>query len=171
VQQHLHIVGIGGTFMAALARLAVSAGYKVTGCDNPIYPPMSDQLADMGIEPIVGFGVDQLALKPDLWIIGNFAKRGMPLIEALLDQALPMISGPEWVGRYILRGRHTIAVAGTHGKTTTTSLISHVLQQTGHEPGFLIGGVPVNFGVGSALGSQQPGAPFVIEADEYDTLF
>ena len=173
---HIHILGICGTFMGGLAALAREAGHRVTGCDAGVYPPMSDQLHALGIEAMQGFGTEQLALAPDTWVVGNVVSRarhtdGMakfPLMEAILDQGLPYTSGPQWLAEHLLAGRHVLAVAGTHGKTTTTAMLSWILEHAGREPGFLIGGVPLNFGVSARLGR---GAPFVIEADEYDTAF
>jgi UDP-N-acetylmuramate: L-alanyl-gamma-D-glutamyl-meso-diaminopimelate ligase len=169
---HIHILGICGTFMGGLAALAREAGHKVTGCDTNVYPPMSDQLRSLGIELIEGFGADQLALKPDMFVIGNVVSRGgtrdFALMEAILDAGLPYTSGPQWLAEHVLQDRHVFAVAGTHGKTSTTSMLAWVLDQAGLEPGFLVGGVPLNFGVSARLGRGQP---FVIEADEYDTAF
>jgi UDP-N-acetylmuramate: L-alanyl-gamma-D-glutamyl-meso-diaminopimelate ligase len=165
---HIHILGICGTFMGGLAALAREAGHKVTGCDAAVYPPMSDQLAALGIELIEGYGADQLAMEPDLFVVGNVVTRGNPLMEAVLDAGRGYTSGPQWLADHILPGRHVLAVAGTHGKTTTTAMLAWVLQQAGLETGFLVGGVPMNFGVSARLGS---GKPFVIEADEYDTAF
>jgi UDP-N-acetylmuramate: L-alanyl-gamma-D-glutamyl-meso-diaminopimelate ligase len=165
---HLHILGICGTFMGGLAALAREAGHRVTGCDANVYPPMSDQLRALGIELIEGFGPDQLALQPDVFVVGNVVTRGNPLMEAVLDAGLPYTSGPQWLAEHVLAGRHVLAVAGTHGKTTTTSMLAWVLDQAGLQPGFLVGGVPQNFGISARLGT---GAPFVIEADEYDTAF
>jgi UDP-N-acetylmuramate: L-alanyl-gamma-D-glutamyl-meso-diaminopimelate ligase len=166
---HIHIVGICGTFMGGLAQLAKAMGHRVTGCDANVYPPMSDQLVASGIELIQGFEADQLALKPDLWVVGNVARRGLPLIEAILNQRLPMTSGPAFLAGHVLAGRPVAAVAGTHGKTTTSSLLAWVLEQAGLSPGFLIGGVPEGFGVSARIG--RPEGVFVIEADEYDTAF
>jgi UDP-N-acetylmuramate: L-alanyl-gamma-D-glutamyl-meso-diaminopimelate ligase len=166
---HLHILGICGTFMGGLAALAREAGHRVTGCDAGVYPPMSDQLRALGIELIEGWSADQLALAPDVFVVGNVVTRGNPLIEAVLDAGLPYTSGPQWLAEHVLAGRHVLAVAGTHGKTTTTSMLAWVLDRAGLEPGFLVGGVPQNFGVSARLG--RPGGPFVIEADEYDTAF
>jgi UDP-N-acetylmuramate: L-alanyl-gamma-D-glutamyl-meso-diaminopimelate ligase len=163
---HIHILGICGTFMGGLAALARESGHRVTGCDSGVYPPMSDQLRALGIELIEGFGADQLALKPDVFVIGNVVKRGNPLMEALLDAGAAYTSGPQWLAEQVLHGRHVLAVAGTHGKTSTTSMLAWVLEQAGLKPGFLVGGVPLNFGVSARLGQ---GAAFVIEADEYDT--
>ena len=163
---HIHILGICGTFMGGIAALAREAGHRVTGCDANVYPPMSDQLRALGIDLIEGYGADQLALKPDVFVIGNTVSRGNPLMEALLDAGLPYTSGPQWLAENVLQGRHVLAVAGTHGKTTTTSMLAWILEATGREPGFLVGGVPLNFGVSARLGS---GRAFVIEADEYDT--
>ena len=165
---HIHILGICGTFMGGVAQLAKSLGHTVTGCDANVYPPMSTQLTQAGIELTEGFGVEQLAIKPDLWVVGNVVSRGNPLMEAILNQGLAYTSGPQWVGEHILRGRKVLAVAGTHGKTSTSSMLAWVLQQAGLNPGFLIGGVPGGFGVSATLGQ---GDCFVIEADEYDTAF
>jgi len=165
---HIHILGICGTFMGGVAQLAKSLGHIVTGCDANVYPPMSTQLTQAGIELTEGFGVEQLAIKPDLWVVGNVVSRGNPLMEAILNQGLAYTSGPQWVGEHILRGRKVLAVAGTHGKTSTSSMLAWVLQQAGLNPGFLIGGVPGGFGVSATLGQ---GDCFVIEADEYDTAF
>ena len=173
---HIHILGICGTFMGGLAALAREAGHKVTGCDAGVYPPMSDQLRALGIELIEGFGADQLALQPDMFVVGNVVSRAhlpdgtpkFPLMEAILDAGLPYTSGPQWLAEHVLQGRHVIAIAGTHGKTTTTAMTSWILEATGLQPGFLVGGVPLNFGVSARLGQ---GKAFVIEADEYDTAF
>ncbi|MES2974044.1 MAG: UDP-N-acetylmuramate:L-alanyl-gamma-D-glutamyl-meso-diaminopimelate ligase [Pseudomonadota bacterium] len=165
---HIHILGICGTFMGGVAALAREAGHKVTGCDAGVYPPMSDQLRALGIELIEGYGVEQMALKPDVWVIGNVVSRGNALMEAILDAGLPYNSGPQWLAENVLQGRHVLAVAGTHGKTTTTSMLAWVLEHAGLEPGFLVGGVPMNFGVSARLGKNRH---FVIEADEYDTAF
>jgi UDP-N-acetylmuramate: L-alanyl-gamma-D-glutamyl-meso-diaminopimelate ligase len=165
---HIHILGICGTFMGGLAALAREAGHRVTGCDAGVYPPMSDQLRELGIELIEGYGADQLALQPDVWVVGNVVSRGNPLMEALLEAGVRYTSGPQWLAEQVLHGRHVLAVAGTHGKTTTTSMLAWILEATGHQPGFLVGGVPQNFGVSARLGS---GPAFVIEADEYDTAF
>jgi UDP-N-acetylmuramate: L-alanyl-gamma-D-glutamyl-meso-diaminopimelate ligase len=163
---HLHILGICGTFMGGLAAIAREAGHRVTGCDAQVYPPMSDQLRALGIDLIEGFGADQMALAPDVFVIGNVVKRGMPLMEAILDQGARMTSGPQWLAEQVLHGRHVLAVAGTHGKTTTTSMLAWVLESAGLQPGFLVGGIPQNFGISARLGQ---GTAFVIEADEYDT--
>ena len=168
---HIHILGICGTFMGGLAALAREAGHKVTGCDAGVYPPMSDQLRALGIELIEGYGTEQLALKPDLFVIGNVVSRGNELMEAILDAGLPYTSGPQWLAEHVLQGRHVLAVAGTHGKTSTTSMLAWVLEQAGLKPGFLVGGVPLNFGVSARLGDTRANGPFVIEADEYDTAF
>lgn len=165
---HIHILGICGTFMGGLAALAREAGHKVTGCDANVYPPMSDQLRALGIELMEGYGADQVAVKPDLYVIGNVVTRGNPLVEAILEGGLPYASGPQWLAEHVLQGRHVLAVAGTHGKTTTTSMLAWMLEKAGLKPGFLVGGVPMNFGVSARLGE---GRPFVIEADEYDTAF
>ena len=173
---HIHILGICGTFMGGLAALAREAGHKVTGCDSGVYPPMSDQLRALGIDLIEGFDADQLALTPDMFVVGNVVSRArlpdgspkFPLIEAILDAGLPYTSGPQWLAEHVLQGRHVIAVAGTHGKTTTTAMVAWILEHAGLQPGFLIGGVPQNFGVSARVGGQSA---FVIEADEYDTAF
>ncbi|MFZ3219034.1 MAG: UDP-N-acetylmuramate:L-alanyl-gamma-D-glutamyl-meso-diaminopimelate ligase [Rhodoferax sp.] len=173
---HIHILGICGTFMGGLAALAREAGHRVTGCDAGVYPPMSDQLRALGIELIEGFGADQMALQPDMFVIGNVVSRArlpdgtpkFPLMEAILDAGAPYTSGPQWLAEQVLQGRHVLAVAGTHGKTTTTAMLAWVLECAGLQPGFLVGGVPMNFGVSARLGA---GKTFVIEADEYDTAF
>ena len=174
---HIHILGICGTFMGGVAALAREAGHKVTGCDAGVYPPMSDQLRALGIDLIEGYNADQIQLKPDLFVIGNVVSRGNPLMEAILDAGLPYTSGPQWLSENVLQGRHVLAVAGTHGKTTTTSMLTWILEAWGLQPGFLVGGVPQNFGVSARLGNTEAegapasGRPFVIEADEYDTAF
>jgi UDP-N-acetylmuramate: L-alanyl-gamma-D-glutamyl-meso-diaminopimelate ligase len=187
---HIHILGICGTFMGGLAALAREAGHKVTGCDAGVYPPMSDQLRALGIDLMEGFGAEQLDLKPDMFVVGNVVSRArvangepkFPLMEAILDAGVPYTSGPQWLAEHVLQGRHVLAVAGTHGKTTTTAMLSWILESAGREPGFLVGGVPMNFGVSARLGAPvrpalptlptSPTAPvFVIEADEYDTAF
>jgi UDP-N-acetylmuramate: L-alanyl-gamma-D-glutamyl-meso-diaminopimelate ligase len=163
--------------MGGLAALAREAGHRVTGCDAGVYPPMSDQLQALGIELMEGFGADQLALKPDMFVIGNVVSRQrlpdgqpkFPLMEALMDAGLPYTSGPQWLAEHVLQGRHVLAVAGTHGKTTTTSMLAWILECAGLNPGFLVGGVPLNFGISARLGAPNPF--FVIEADEYDTAF
>ncbi len=155
--------------MGGLAQLAKAMGHRVTGCDANVYPPMSDQLTASGIALIQGFEADQLSLKPDLWVVGNVARRGLPLVEAILNQGLPMTSGPAFLAEHVMTRRPVAAVAGTHGKTTTSSLLAWVLDQAGLEPGFLIGGVPEGFGVSARLGRSD--GVFVIEADEYDTAF
>jgi UDP-N-acetylmuramate: L-alanyl-gamma-D-glutamyl-meso-diaminopimelate ligase len=165
---HLHIVGICGTFMGGIAALARAAGHRVTGSDRTVYPPMSTQLAALGIDVIEGYTPDQLALDPDVFVIGNVMSRGNPLIEAVLDSGKRYESGPEWLARNVLTGRWVLGVAGTHGKTTTSSLLTSILAHAGLEPGFLVGGVPLDFGVSARLGA---GRHFVVEADEYDTAF
>jgi UDP-N-acetylmuramate: L-alanyl-gamma-D-glutamyl-meso-diaminopimelate ligase len=165
---HIHILGICGTFMGGLAVLAREAGHKVTGCDAGVYPPMSTQLEAQGIELIEGYGVEQLSLEPDLFVIGNVVTRGNPLMEAILDRGLPYTSGPQWLGEHVLAGKWVLAVAGTHGKTTTSSMLAWLLEEGGLNPGFLIGGVPLNFGISARL---TDSSFFVIEADEYDTAF
>ena len=181
---HIHILGICGTFMGGLAALAREAGHKVTGCDTGVYPPMSDQLRALGIELIEGYGADQLAFRPDVFVVGNVVSRvrlpdgspKFPLMEAILNSGLPYTSGPQWLSGHVLHHpthhatgpRHVLAVAGTHGKTTTTAILALILEQAELQPGFLVGGVPLNFGVSARLGT---GNTFVIEADEYDTAF
>lgn len=165
---HIHILGICGTFMGGLAVLAREAGHKVTGCDANVYPPMSTQLEAQGIALIEGYDPKQLDLKPDLFVIGNVVTRGNPLMEAILDRGLPYASGPQWLRDHLLQGRWVLAVAGTHGKTTTSAMLAWILEHAGLHPGFLIGGVPQNFGVSARL-TESPF--FVIEADEYDTAF
>ncbi len=164
---HIHILGICGTFMGGVAAIAREAGIKVTGCDAQVYPPMSEQLRGLGIELIEGFGADQLALAPDVFVIGNVVARGNPLMEAILDAGCAYQSGPQWLAEQVLRDRWVLAVAGTHGKTTTASLLTWILEHAGLNPGYLIGGVPNNFQTSARLGSKY----FVIEADEYDTAF
>ncbi len=165
---HIHFLGICGTFMGSLAQLAKALGHKVTGCDANVYPPMSTQLEQAGIELVQGFDPKQLAPAPDLVVVGNAMSRGNPVVEALLDSTIPYTSGPQWLSQHLLRDRWVLAVAGTHGKTSTTSMLAWVLEYAGMEPGFLIGGVPGNFGVSARLGKSDF---FVIEADEYDTAF
>jgi UDP-N-acetylmuramate: L-alanyl-gamma-D-glutamyl-meso-diaminopimelate ligase len=168
--------------MGGLAALAREAGHKVTGCDAGVYPPMSDQLKALGIELVEGFGVEQMQLKPDLYVIGNVVSRSrlptgepkFPLMEAILESGAPYTSGPQWLSEHVLQGRHVLAVAGTHGKTSTTAMLTWILEAAGLEPGFLVGGVPLNFGVSARLGKLAAGHVrnyFVIEADEYDTAF
>jgi UDP-N-acetylmuramate: L-alanyl-gamma-D-glutamyl-meso-diaminopimelate ligase len=165
---HIHILGICGTFMGSLAVLAKQAGHKVTGCDKNVYPPMSTQLESQGIELISGFGKEQINLKPDLFIIGNVVSRGNELMEEILNQGLPYISGPQWLGENILHKKWVLAVAGTHGKTTTTTMLTWILEYAKLNPSYLIGGVPLNFEASARLTDSQY---FVIEADEYDTAF
>ena len=166
---HLHILGICGTFMGGIAAIAREAGHQVTGCDANVYPPMSTQLEAQGVRLIEGYGAEQIALAPDVYVIGNVITRTNPLMEEILDRGLPYVSGPQWLAENVLRGRCVLAVAGTHGKTTTTAMLAWILEQGGCSPGYLIGGVPNNFPVSARLGGH--GAPFVIEADEYDTAF
>ena len=165
---HVHILGVCGTFMGGIAALARAAGHRVTGSDQNVYPPMSDQLAALGIELIQGYDPGQLALRPDVVVVGNVMSRGNPLVEALLESGIPYTSGPEWLARHVLAGRWVLAVAGTHGKTTTSSILAWILEHAGLDPGFLIGGVPSNFATTARLGT---GPQFVVEADEYDTAF
>ena len=166
--RHIHILGIAGTFMGGLAAIAKTAGFRVTGSDLNVYPPMSTQLQALGIEFVQGYGADQLDLKPDVVVVGNALSRGMPVIEAMLNRGMPYTSGPLWLAAEVLHSRHVIAVTGTHGKTTTTAMLTWILEHAGLEPGYLVGGVPSNFDSSARLGK----APFfVIEADEYDTAF
>ncbi|GAB4474057.1 MAG: UDP-N-acetylmuramate:L-alanyl-gamma-D-glutamyl-me so-diaminopimelate ligase [Burkholderiaceae bacterium] len=165
---HLHILGICGTFMGGLALLARAAGHRVTGCDANVYPPMSDQLRAAGIDLIDGYDAAQLRLRPDRFVIGNVVTRGNPLMEAILDAGASFVSGPQWVSEQLLRGRWVLGVAGTHGKTTTSAMLAWILERAGLAPGFLIGGVPQDFGVSARPGTSEF---FVIEADEYDTAF
>ncbi len=168
---HIHILGICGTFMGGIAAIARQAGHRVTGCDSNVYPPMSAQLEAQGIELIEGYSPDQLQQYkplPDLFVIGNVISRGNPLLETILNQGLPYTSGPQWLGEQVLAGRHVLAVAGTHGKTTTSAMLAWILEFNGLKPGYLIGGVPLNFSVSARLGDSRY---FVIEADEYDTAF
>jgi UDP-N-acetylmuramate: L-alanyl-gamma-D-glutamyl-meso-diaminopimelate ligase len=165
---HLHILGICGTFMGGIAAIAKAAGYRVTGCDANVYPPMSDQLRALGIELTEGFDEQQLVIRPDVWVVGNVVTRGNPLMEAILDHGERYVSGPQWLSEHVLAGKHVLAVAGTHGKTTTSSMLAWILERAARAPGFLIGGVPMDFPVSA----RHTGSPlFVIEADEYDTAF
>jgi len=161
-------LGIAGTFMGGVAAIAKAAGFRVTGSDLNVYPPMSTQLTAMGIDYVQGYGADQLDLKPDVVVVGNALSRGSPVVEAMLDRGMPYTSGPAWLAEHVLKGRHVLAVAGTHGKTTTSSMLAWILEYAGRGPGFLIGGVPTNFDATARLGSASH---FVIEADEYDTAF
>ncbi|MGF1645118.1 MAG: Mur ligase domain-containing protein, partial [Thiotrichales bacterium] len=165
---HLHILGIAGTFMGGLAQIARAAGHRVTGSDAQVYPPMSTQLDAAGIDFVEGFDPVQLAPAPDVVVVGNVMARGRPIIEAMLDRNLNYTSGPRWLYEHVLRERWVLAVAGTHGKTTTASMLAWILEHAGLNPGFLIGGVPLDFGVSARLGTSKY---FVIEADEYDTAF
>lgn len=165
---HIHILGICGTFMGGIAVLAKKMGYRVSGSDANVYPPMSTQLTEQGITLIAGYDKDQLLPRPDKIVVGNALSRGNPAVELMLNQGLPYLSGPQWLAEQILKDRWVLAVAGTHGKTTTTSILAWILEYAGLSPGFLIGGVPQNFGISARLG-QSPF--FVIEADEYDTAF
>ncbi|MEZ5562341.1 MAG: UDP-N-acetylmuramate:L-alanyl-gamma-D-glutamyl-meso-diaminopimelate ligase [Gammaproteobacteria bacterium] len=166
--QHVHILGVCGTFMGGVAAIAREAGFRVTGSDRNIYPPMSDQLARLGVELIEGYEAAQLTPAPDMVVVGNVMTRGMPVIEELLNRRIPYMSGPEWLATSVLRKRLVIGVSGTHGKTTTTSLVAWILEHAGREAGFLIGGVPADFEFSARLGKDSV---FVIEADEYDTAF
>lgn len=190
----LHILGICGTFMGGVAALARELGFAVEGSDASVYPPMSTQLESLGIGLMSGYAAEHLQPPPDLVVVGNAMSRGNPAVEFMLDQRLRYISGPQWLGETVLAGRDVLAVAGTHGKTTTTSLLAHLLESAGMAPGFLVGGVPGNFGVSARLGRRKGGqsqfsetsdenwkpqktdsdpffSPFIIEADEYDTAF
>ena len=176
---HIHILGICGTFMGGIAAIAREQGYKVTGCDSNVYPPMSTQLESQGIELIEGYSPEQIKLSPDIYVIGNVVTRGNALMEEILNRHLPYISGPQWLSEHILKDKWVLAVAGTHGKTTTSSMLAWILEYASLGPGFLIGGIPENFGISARLGSinasnssQSEASPFfVIEADEYDTAF
>lgn len=165
---HIHILGICGTFMGGLAVIARQMGHHVTGSDQNVYPPMSTQLQAQGIVLMEGYRAENLMPKPDLVVIGNALSRGNPEVEAALNQGLNYVSGPEWLAKHVLQDRWVLGVAGTHGKTTTTSMLSWILEHQGLNPGFLIGGIPLNFGVSARLG-QSP--YFVVEADEYDSAF
>jgi UDP-N-acetylmuramate: L-alanyl-gamma-D-glutamyl-meso-diaminopimelate ligase len=165
---NLHILGICGTFMGGLAALAREMGDQVAGSDQNVYPPMSDQLRALGIELQSGYRAEHLQPEPDLVVVGNATSRGNAAVEHMLNARLRYVSGPQWLGERVLPGRRVLAVAGTHGKTTTTSLLAWILESSGQQPGFLVGGVPDNFGVSARLGT---GLPFVVEADEYDTAF
>lgn len=165
---HIHILGICGTFMGSLAVLAREAGHQVTGSDQGVYPPMSTQLESQGIELMQGFDAAHLNPRPDLVLIGNAISRGNVEVEAVLNRGIDYMSGPEWLTREVLRKRWVLAVAGTHGKTTTTSMLLWILDQAGFDPGYLVGGVPLDFSVSARLGSSDF---FVIEADEYDSAF
>ncbi|MDP2200039.1 MAG: UDP-N-acetylmuramate:L-alanyl-gamma-D-glutamyl-meso-diaminopimelate ligase [Sulfurimicrobium sp.] len=164
----IHILGICGTFMGGIAAIAKQAGHQVTGCDANVYPPMSTQLEAMGIELIEGFDAGQIKLEPDVFVIGNVVSRGNPLMEEILNRGLPYISGPQWLAENVLHDKWVLAVAGTHGKTTTSSMLAWILEYGNLNPGFLVGGVPQNFGISARL-TEMPF--FVIEADEYDTAF
>ena len=164
----IHILGICGTFMGGLALLARQLGYTVSGSDKNIFPPMSDQLANAGIELIEGYSASQLNASMDSIIIGNALSRGNECVEFILNEGLKYTSGPQWLAEHVLADRHVLAVAGTHGKTTTSSILAWILESAGKQPGFLIGGVAENFGLSARLGDSEL---FVIEADEYDTAF
>ena len=165
---HIHIVGICGTFMGGLALIARELGYKVSGSDQQVYPPMSTQLEEQGIELMNGYKAENLACKPDLVVIGNAMSRGNEEIEAVLNLGLKYISGPQWLSEHVLQDKWVLGVAGTHGKTTTSSMLAWILETQGFRPGFLIGGIPLNFGLSARLGESDF---FVIEADEYDSAF
>ncbi|MEW8050123.1 MAG: UDP-N-acetylmuramate:L-alanyl-gamma-D-glutamyl-meso-diaminopimelate ligase [Candidatus Thiodiazotropha sp.] len=165
---HIHILGICGTFMGGIALLARALGHRVSGSDANVYPPMSTQLEQAGIDLMEGFEADHLQPAPDMVVVGNAMSRGNPAVEAMLNRGLPYTSGPQWLAEHVLQGRWVLAVAGTHGKTSTASLLAWILEQAGLQPGFLIGGVPENFGLSARLGDSPF---FVVEADEYDTAF
>ncbi len=165
---HIHILGICGTFMGGLALIARQLGYQVSGSDQNVYPPMSTQLEEQGIQLMQGYHKENLSTKPDLVIIGNAMSRGNPEVEAVLNQNLKYVSGPQWLSEHVLQNKWVLAIAGTHGKTTTTSMLTWILEDQGFNPGFLIGGIPLNFGISARLGESDF---FVIEADEYDTAF
>ncbi|MCQ8181399.1 UDP-N-acetylmuramate:L-alanyl-gamma-D-glutamyl-meso-diaminopimelate ligase [Methylomonas sp. SURF-1] len=165
---HIHILGICGTFMGGLALIARELGYTVSGSDQNVYPPMSTQLEQQGIKLMNGYKAENLDVKPDLVVVGNAMSRGNPEVEAVLNLGLPYISGPQWLAEHVLQHKWALAVAGTHGKTTTTSMLSWILEHNGFKPGFLIGGIPLNFGISARLGESDF---FVIEADEYDCAF
>ena len=164
---HIHIFGICGTFMGGIAALAKAAGHQVTGCDANVYPPMSTQLASLGIDIIDGYDPDQLDTVPDYVVVGNAMTRGIPIVEAMLDRRVPYCSGPQWLSEHVLHRRHVLAVSGTHGKTTTAAMLAWILEDVGLAPGFLIGGVPLNFNQSARFGSAEY---FVVEADESDQV-
>ena len=166
---HIHILGICGTFMGGIAVIARQAGHEVTGCDSSVYPPMSTQLESLGIKLIEGYDPSQIELKPDIFVIGNVVSRGNPLMEEILNRNLQYISAPQWLSENVLKDKWVLAVSGTHGKTTTSSMLAWILEYAGMKPGFLIGGIPENFSVSARLSSDS--SFFVIEADEYDTAF
>ena len=168
MSDHIHILGICGTFMGGLALLARESGFSVTGSDRNIYPPMSTQLLSSDIPLVDGYGAEQLSPAPDCVVVGNALSRGQPVVEAMLNGGIPYTSGPEWLGRHILQDQWVLAVSGTHGKTSTASMLAWILEQAGLQPGFLIGGIPTNFGLSARLGG---GDYFVVEADEYDSAF
>ncbi|MES1926072.1 UDP-N-acetylmuramate:L-alanyl-gamma-D-glutamyl-meso-diaminopimelate ligase [Salinisphaera sp. T31B1] len=165
---HVHILGIGGTFMAGVALLARAAGHRVTGSDAGVYPPMSTQLAEAGIEVMEGYSPEHLVPAPDQVIVGNAMTRGNPAVEHVLDTGLHYVSGPQWLAEQVLADRWVLAVAGTHGKTTTSSMLAHILSHAGMAPGYLIGGIAADLGQSASLGGSDF---FVVEADEYDTAF
>lgn len=183
LSMHIHILGICGTFMGGIAAIARESGHKVTGCDQDVYPPMSTQLESQGIKLISGYAPEQTRLQPDVFVIGNVITRGNPLMEEILNQNLPYISGPQWLSENILKNRWILAVSGTHGKTTTSSMLTWILDYADLNPGFLIGGIPENFGISARIGNipslagdinsnrNEISPFFVIEADEYDTAF
>ncbi len=165
---HIHILGICGTFMGGIALIAKQAGFKVSGADQNVYPPMSTELAEAGIDIYSGYGAEQLDVRPDLIVVGNVMKRGMPVIERMLNERIPYVSGPQWLEEHYLTKKTVLAAAGTHGKTTTSSMLAWILEANGYNPGFLIGGIPANFGYSARSTESEY---FVIEADEYDCAF
>jgi UDP-N-acetylmuramate: L-alanyl-gamma-D-glutamyl-meso-diaminopimelate ligase len=165
---HIHILGVCGTFMGGVAALAKAAGHQVSGSDSNVYPPMSTQLKRIGVDIIEGYDPAQLEPAPDCIVIGNAMSRGNPVVEAVLERGLPYSSGPQWLAEHVLRSRHVLAVAGTHGKTTTASMLAWILEDAGGKPGYLIGGIPANFDASARFGTSEF---FVVEADEYDTAF
>ncbi len=168
MSDHIHILGICGTFMGGLALLARESGFSVTGSDRNIYPPMSTQLLKNDIPLVDGYDAGQLSPEPGCVVVGNALSRGQPVVEAMLNGGIPYTSGPEWLGRHILQDQWVLAVSGTHGKTSTASMLAWILEQAGLQPGFLIGGIPTNFNLSARLGG---GDYFVVEADEYDSAF
>lgn len=165
---HIHILGICGTFMGGIAMIAKQAGFTVTGSDKNVYPPMSDELSNAGIKLHTGFDAEQLDEKPDLIVVGNVMRRGMDVVERMLNDRCRYVSGPQWLEEHYLLNKTVLAVAGTHGKTTTSSMLTWILEDNGKNPGFLIGGIPENFGISARSTDSEY---FVIEADEYDCAF
>ena len=168
---HVHLLGICGAFMGGLALIARELGHRVTGCDEHVYPPMSEVLDGAGVAVVQGYDPAQLSPAPDVVVIGNAMTRGNPCVEHILDNGLHYASGPAWLSEHVLAGRHVVAVAGTHGKTTTTAMLAVILDAAGLAPGFLVAGAPLDFDTGARAGGGGPRRPFVVEADEYDTAF